>query len=134
MPSLIEWGKIVADTLDTNGVFYMVEFHPICWMFDEKDYRTFTHKYSGGDVITEEVAGSYVDKDDKNSFVEHTWNHGVGDVINALAGAGLHIEYCNEHYQTPYPIFPELIKTSAGLYEQKNGCYPLLFEVKATKR
>ena len=37
LPDLKPWGKMIAERLKLGGIFYMVEFHPIVWMFDYLD-------------------------------------------------------------------------------------------------
>ena len=34
LPDLKPWAKMIAERLKPGGVFYIVEFHPILWMFD----------------------------------------------------------------------------------------------------
>jgi len=34
LPDLTKWAEIIASRLKDGGIFYMVEFHPIVWMFD----------------------------------------------------------------------------------------------------
>jgi 2-polyprenyl-3-methyl-5-hydroxy-6-metoxy-1,4-benzoquinol methylase len=36
LPDLKPWGRMIYERLRPGGVFYMVEFHPILWMFDYK--------------------------------------------------------------------------------------------------
>ncbi|UZO80519.1 class I SAM-dependent methyltransferase [Aquimarina sp. ERC-38] len=135
LPDLTEWGQIIAAKLRHGGIFYMVEFHPICWMFDhESSIMSPVHTYSSSDVIEEVVKGSYADKTANLTGSECTWNHGLGDVVNALIDAGLQLSFLNEHYETPYPIFSDLTQISNGLFIQKPSLYPLLFEIKAIKQ
>ena len=65
---------------------------------------------------------------------DFTWNHSLGEVITSLANAGLTIDCLNEYDATPYDIFPDLIKNKNGMFEFKTKKYPLVFEVKATKK
>ena len=60
----------------------------------------------------------------------------MGEVISALTNAGLHIEFLHEFEKSPYNVFPELIKTSDGMYALKDEekLYPLLYSIKATKK
>jgi SAM-dependent methyltransferase len=134
LPDLEPWGQMIADRLKPNGVFYIVEFHPIAWMFDYLVYPPeLKYGYLQKEVIYEEYQGTYADMDSKMSSKEYSWNHSLGDVINALVKAGLTIDYLNEMNASPYDIFPDLIKNGDGLFELKNKLYPLIFEIKATK-
>ena len=44
------------------------------------------------------------------------------------------LDYLNEYDATPYDIFPDLIKNKNGMFEFETKKYPLVFEVKATKK
>ena len=134
LPDLKPWGKMIAERLKSGGVFYMVEFHPIVWMFDYLDGKSvMKHGYMQDEVIYEEYEGTYANQDSKMISKEYGWNHGLSEVINALTEAGLHIEYLNEHNDSPYNVLPELIKTNTGMFGTKDQLYPLIFEIKATK-
>ncbi|MBT8393871.1 MAG: class I SAM-dependent methyltransferase, partial [Bacteroidia bacterium] len=37
LPDLKPWAKMIFDRLKRGGLFYLVEFHPIVWMFDYTD-------------------------------------------------------------------------------------------------
>ena len=39
LPDLDKWAEIIAHYLAPGGIFYMAEFHPVVWMFDDE----FTH-------------------------------------------------------------------------------------------
>jgi SAM-dependent methyltransferase len=134
LPDLKPWGKMIAERLTKGGTFYMVEFHPIVWMFDYlKNPPVMTYGYMQDEVIYEEYEGTYADEDSKMVSKEYAWNHGLSEVINPLTEAGLHIEYLNEHDESPYDVLPNLEQTASGMYASKDKLYPLIFELKATK-
>ncbi len=134
LPELKPWGKMIAEKLKPGGVFYMVEFHPIVWMFDYLEQKPIMkYGYMQDEVIYEEYNGTYANQDSKMISKEYGWNHGLSEVVNALTEAGLHIDYLNEHNESPYDVLPDLIKTDSGMYKTKDQLYPLIFEIKATK-
>jgi SAM-dependent methyltransferase len=134
LPDLKPWGQMIAERLKKGGEFYMVEFHPIVWMFDYLEGKpVMKHGYMKDEVIYEEYEGTYANQDSKMISKEYGWNHGLSEVINALTSAGLHIEYLNEYNESPYDVLPDLIKTESGMYTTKDQLYPLTFEIKATK-
>jgi hypothetical protein len=89
--------------------------------------------YQQKEAIYEEYEGTYANPTSKMVSKEYGWNHGLGELITALSTLGLKIEYLNEYEQSPYDIFPGLLKNDQGLYELPNGLYPLVFELKARK-
>lgn len=134
LPDLKPWGKMIAEKLKKGGTFYMVEFHPIVWMFDYLDNTPIMkYGYMQDEVIYEEYEGTYANQDSKMLTKEYGWNHGLSEVINALTEAGLNIEYLNEHDEAPYNVLPNLQETDSGMYVTKDKLYPLIFEIKATK-
>ncbi len=133
LPDLKPWAKMIAGRLKKGGVFYIVEFHPIVWMFDYLEEKpVMKYGYMQGEVIYEEYEGTYADTDSKMISKEYGWNHGLGEVITALTEAGLHIDYLNEHNESPYNVLPNLVETKSGNYVTKDKLYPLIFEIKAT--
>ena len=134
LPDLKPWGKMIAERLKPGGTFYMVEFHPIVWMFDYLEGKpVMKYGYMQDDVIYEEYEGTYANTSSKMISKEYGWNHGLSEVINALTEAGLHIDYLNEYDESPYNVLPDLIETDSGMFVTKDKLYPLIFEVKARK-
>ncbi|TXE07150.1 class I SAM-dependent methyltransferase [Seonamhaeicola algicola] len=134
LPNLKVWGEMIAEKLNKGGVFYMVEFHPIVWMFDYlEETPLMKYGYMQDEVIYEEYEGTYANENSSMISKEYAWNHGLGEVITALTNAGLHIDYLNEHYESPYNVLPNLKETNTGMFEAEHKLYPLIFELKATK-
>jgi SAM-dependent methyltransferase len=134
LPDLKPWGKMIAERLKKGGTFYMVEFHPIVWMFDYLEGKPFMkYGYNQKEVIYEEYKGTYADDSSKMKSKEYGWNHGLGEVVSALTESGLHIEYLKEYDESPYNVLPDLIETKSGMYATKDKLYPLIFELKAIK-
>jgi 2-polyprenyl-3-methyl-5-hydroxy-6-metoxy-1,4-benzoquinol methylase len=134
LPDLKPWGQMISERLKKGGAFFIAEFHPIVWMFDYLDGTPIMkYGYMQAEAIYEEYRGTYANKDSKLISKEYGWNHGLGEVVNALTKAGLHIDYLNEHDESPYNVLPELVGTESGNYVTKDNLYPLIFTLKATK-
>jgi SAM-dependent methyltransferase len=134
LPDLKPWAKMISERLKVGGTFYMVEFHPILWMFDYVDGPSkMKYHYNRKEVIYDEYEGTYANKASKIVSKEYAWNHGLSEVVNALIEAGLQIEYLNEYDESPYDVFPDLIKSDNGMYNIKDQLFPMIFEIKATK-
>lgn len=134
LPDLKPWGQMIAERLHSGGTFFIAEFHPIVWMFDYLDgIPIMKYGYMQAEAIYEEYEGTYADKDSKLISKEYGWNHGLGEVVNALTVAGLQIDYLNEHDESPYNVLPDLFITDSGNYVTKEKLYPLIFTLKATK-
>lgn len=137
LPDLKTWGEIIAEKLKPGGVFYLIEFHPIVWMFDYlQTPPKLLYPYQNSDVIYEEYNGTYTNKDANIISKEYGWNHGLGEVVSALTTAGLHIEFLHEFEKSPYNILPEMVETSDRMFVQNESkkLFPLIYSIKATKK
>lgn len=134
LPDLGPWGKMIAERLKVGGTFFIAEFHPIVWMFDyDNSNAGMKYGYMQKEVIYVEYDGTYANQKSKMISKEYGWNHGLSEVVNALTYAGLQIEYLKEYDESPYDIFPDLVKTESGMYATNDKLYPLIFTLKATK-
>ncbi|MFC0603992.1 class I SAM-dependent methyltransferase [Winogradskyella pulchriflava] len=134
LPDLKPWAKMISERLKVGGTFYIVEFHPILWMFDYVEGKpVMKHHYNQDEVIYEEYEGTYANQSSKMVSKEYGWNHGLSEVVNSLIEAGLQIEYLNEYDESPYDVFPDLIQLDNGMYKMKNQLFPMIFELKAIK-
>ena len=135
LPDLKPWAQMISERLKEGGTFYIVDFHPIVWMYDYttgKSVMKYAYHHKG--AIYEEYEGTYADEKAKIINKEYGWNHSMSEVIQSLIDVGLTIDTFNEMDASPYDVFPDLEKNKEGLYELKEKMYPLLFEIKATKK
>ena len=134
LPDLIPWAKMIAERMKKGGTFYIVEFHPIVWMFDYTSGKPIMkYSYKQDEVIYEEYKGTYANQSSNMISKEYGWNHGLGEIISSLTEAGLCIDYLKEHDESPYNVLPSLIKTKSGMYATNDKLFPLIFELKARK-
>lgn len=135
LPDLKPWAQMIAERLKPGGIFYLVEFHPIAWMFDYTvSPPVMKYGYHQKEAIYEEYEGTYAeDGKTKMTSKEYGWNHSLSEVVNSLIEAGLTLDYLNEYDASPYEVFPNLVKNEEGFYELRDKLYPLLFKVKASK-
>jgi len=134
LPDLKPWAKMIAERLKPGGIFYMVEFHPIVWMFDYLGTKPeMKYGYHQKEVIYEEYQGTYADENANVISKEYGWNHGLGEIVSSLSEAGLSIHYLKEYDESPYEIFPGLIQKEKGMFVTEHKLYPLVFTIKATK-
>jgi len=137
LPDLTLWANVIAEKLHKGGVFYMVEFHPISWMFSYAESPPkMIYPYQNSDVIYEEYIGTYTNTDASIICKEYCWNHGLGSVLSALINAGLEITFLHEFDKSPYNSFPDMLPTEDGMFVLKDHrqLFPLLYSIKATKK
>ena len=134
LPDLDPWAKVITERLKPGGYFYMAEFHPVIWMFDD-DFTSIKYHYDNKELIVMEDQPTYTG--DKNEIVgrEYSWNHSISEVLNALINAGLKIEFFNEHTYSPYSNFKNSVETESGKWHIKGmeGKLPMVYSLRAIK-
>jgi SAM-dependent methyltransferase len=135
LPDLSPWANMIAEKLKPGGVFYMAEFHPVVWMFDE-EFTHIKYYYDNRELIVTENEGTYTDRHADIKGKEYSWNHSISEVLNALIAAGLKLERMNEHMYSPYPCFRNTAETEKGKWHIKEmaGKIPMVYSVRAIKQ
>jgi SAM-dependent methyltransferase len=148
LPDIKRWGELIAQYLKPGGTFYIVEAHPFARVFPiEEDVKDdprelkpmFPYFYDPAGTRWEPSA-DYADPIATYTVAEHTWQHTMGDVVNALIGAGLRIEFLHEFPYCAWKVVVlaeevERFGTSQSYYALPPGTprLPLMFSIKATK-
>jgi SAM-dependent methyltransferase len=110
------WATVPARLLKPGGRLYIFEGHPISWVWDmEKDHFALDPVY--GDYFeTKSVVGQGwpaqympdlgIPTERQSLKYEHQWN--LGQIVTAVAGAGLRIEWLAEHPDPYWEMFPKI--------------------------
>ncbi len=129
------WARVIASFLKPGGSFHMVEFHPLALTFSD-DGRPFHHDYLPSPEPIQTVEhGSYADRDADLTGVGYAWSHSLGEIVTALAAAGLRLEHLRELTESPYDCydFTEEVEPGKAVVRGYEGKVPLLFSLKATR-
>ena len=132
---LSAWGRIIASFLKPGGAFHMVEFHPFALTLGD-DGQAFHYPYFPSPTPIRTVEhGSYADRDAEIKQVSYAWCHSLGEIVTALAAAGLRIEHLHEFPHSPYDCFDftEEIEPGKSVITGLEDRAPLLFSIKATR-
>lgn len=137
LPDLSAWAEQIAKSLRPGGSFHMVEVHPLLWScIDSTTELTLGVNYLGGVRRTESIQGSYADPDAVLEHpLQHTWQHGLGEIVTALLGAGLQLERLTEHEAVSNQALSMLTQSKDGLWRLPDGYprVPLAFSIVARR-
>lgn len=135
LPDLEIWADIIWHFLKPGGTFYMVEFHPVLWMFDDTFGKIIYPYHNSGEPIVTETDHSYTDGSNHAPQREYSWNHGLGEVISSLTNRGLHLEFLHEFPYSPYNCFGHMVQGQDGYWRIRHlqDKIPMLYSLKATK-
>lgn len=114
LPDLAAWAGGIAGVLEPGGRFVLVDFHPVADIFDEQVNHVRDYPAGGEPMYLQEGVGDYVAAsggltpagylegvtDFRNPEGAHLFRWGLGEVVTALAGAGLRITALHEYPYT----------------------------------
>jgi SAM-dependent methyltransferase len=129
LPDIDEWASVVAELLKPGGVFYLAEHHPIATALSDD-------LGADGDPIT--VENPYSSNETPATPADeppHKWTHGLGEILTALIGAGIELEFVHEHPFSVIQRSPEMIQDQDGVWRFESDIdLPLLVTVKGRRR
>jgi SAM-dependent methyltransferase len=112
LPDLGRWAGGIADILNPGGRFVLVDFHPAADIFDREWNHVHDYPSGGEPLLLDEGVGDYVAasgggltpagfvdgvRDFENPEGCHLFRWGLGEVVTALARAGLRITALEEY-------------------------------------
>jgi SAM-dependent methyltransferase len=138
LPDLRRWADVVRHFLKPGGTFYMAEVHPVALIFDDRpgvtDLRIGFPYFFTREPIRYENQGTYADRAAQvQNTTNYYWQHSLGDVVTAVASAGLRIEFLHEFPFCVCDLLPGMEEGADGWWRLKSGgeSVPLLFSLKA---
>ncbi|MEU7044679.1 class I SAM-dependent methyltransferase [Streptomyces varsoviensis] len=135
LPDIVRWAETAASLVAPGGFLYLAEFHPMTDALDDETGGRIAYDYFSRQPWVDETPGTYADLDAatvSNRSVE--WQHTLGDVVSALAAAGLRVDFLHEHDITLFQRF--------GSLERRDGYYrlppdrprvPLMYSLRASR-
>jgi SAM-dependent methyltransferase len=141
LPDIARWAEVVSSLLKPQGQLYLLEGHPGLMCLDENSPEL----RPGYDWRTAEDAPIVMDLDttytgDTARIVNtttHEWVHPLSDIINAVIGSGMRLDYLHEHEELAWQFAPIMLPDDRGrrmwVLPQGFPRLPLSFSLKATK-
>ncbi len=143
LPDLRGWAEVIGRLVKPAGFFYITEHHPVTLVWDDRDdLRELRLAYPYFErtkplEFPTKGKGSYADRDARvEQPVEYEWPHSLGEIISAVAGAGLRIDFLHEFPFSFYQGLPFLEPHEGDTWRLPAGWpgeLPLSFSLKATK-
>jgi len=110
LPDLTRWARTAAALVADGGFLYLAEYHPVADLLAEDGTgmdgtgadgaadTSAENDYFHRAPIVVDAPGTYADPTaPMTSTVTVEWRHGIGDVVSALAAAGLRLDFLHEH-------------------------------------
>ena len=130
--------------LDPGGILYITELHPIVNVFDdevtEPILRLRYPYWTPTRPMKFENIGSYADRTKRVTVPhEYDWSHSLGEIVTAIADAGLSIEFLHEFDFVEWSIPPlverdgDVWRMPPGRFGDPEGQLPLSFSLRASK-
>ncbi|ALO09391.1 putative SAM-dependent methyltransferase [Streptomyces venezuelae] len=136
LPDIERWAETAASLVTPGGFLYVAEFHPLTDSLDDETGTRIVNDYFIREPWVDTAPGTYADLDADtvhNRSVE--WVHPVGEVVTAIARAGLRIEFLHEHDASLYPRYGALQRHEDGYYRfpADRPRIPLMYSIKASR-
>jgi SAM-dependent methyltransferase len=151
LPDLEAWARGISTVLTEGGRFVLVDFHPAADMFDERWVHARAYPSGGERLLLEEGVGDYVAQSGggltpagfeegvrgfENPQSCHIFRWGLGEVVTALAAAGLRIVALQEYpYANGERSFSGMRELEGRRMAPPEGvpALPLMYGVRAEK-
>ncbi|MFL5640725.1 MAG: class I SAM-dependent methyltransferase [Chloroflexota bacterium] len=141
LPDIRAWANVVSPFVAPGGTFFITEAHPVLNVFENEgvapgELRLAYPYWEHEAPLTFAVTGSYADTEaEVGDETEHSWDHGLGEILTALIDAGLVIETLVEHPYLEWKV-DFLVDDGQGrwvLPADTRGELPLMFSLVARK-
>ncbi|MDD5339108.1 MAG: class I SAM-dependent methyltransferase [Dehalococcoidales bacterium] len=137
LKDLNKWAEIINRFLKPGGYFYIAEQHPFANIFNNepgaKKLEVTVPYFHNPEPLEWAPGNDYADPTFASTCGTYEWMHPIGEIVDALIGAGLKIEFLHEFPFVCYKAMPFMIQDKDGNWRLKGDPLPLTFSIKATK-
>jgi hypothetical protein len=134
LPDIARWAQVVSGLLEPGGFLYLVEGHPFVQILDSARGATIVRDYFDDQPQVEDYPYTYTDGPPLTHTRQIEVQHGLGQIVTALADAGLRIDFLNEHDFDAFQRF-ECLEIRGDQYRYPAGRprVPMMFSLRATR-
>lgn len=141
LPDLDAWADIVARFVRDEGVFYLIDHHPVTNMLSgdstaenlKLTYPYFRERISYDATETGSYAG--IAPGELEHGPTHGWSHSLGEIVSALCQSGLRIEFLHEHPWSTFTAIDEMEEREDRRYVLPGLAHdlPFVFSLRASR-
>ncbi|HUN36465.1 MAG TPA: class I SAM-dependent methyltransferase [Trebonia sp.] len=134
LPDIPGWAAVVAALLEPGGFLYLVEGHPFAQVLDDQRGATVVRDYFDDRPQVWDEPLTYTDGPALTHTRSVEFPHQLGQIVTALAGAGLRIDFLREHDFEAFQRF-ESLQAREGEYRFPAGQprVPMMFSLRASR-
>jgi SAM-dependent methyltransferase len=127
LPDLVRWAEVVARYVADGGRFLLLDIHPLALILQQADPDS--NLAIARSYFTDSGPAEETVMIDERASPLYTWRHSLGDVVTALAQAGLRIVALHEYPYTFWRQFPALRQDDSGWWRWPDDApqIPLLY-------
>jgi 2-polyprenyl-3-methyl-5-hydroxy-6-metoxy-1,4-benzoquinol methylase len=135
LPDLSGFCRVVARYLKYGGIFFLVDFHPLFNMLDERGEEMVFPYFPATTPLVRIKKGSCVDPETNIEHEAYEWPHSMAEIVTACIDAGLRICEFAEYPFMVFHVLPYLEDIGYGRYAARRSGFPLplMFSVRAAK-
>jgi SAM-dependent methyltransferase len=136
LPDISGWARVVAGLLRPGGRLYLRDAHPVLLTMDYRrsdDVLSIVEPYFEVETHHEVHERTYTDGPPVASPGQYQWNHGLGEIVQAVIGAGLTVTALREHQECEWQALDQMIAGDDGKFRLPEAPerLPLMFTLDA---
>jgi len=132
LPDLDRWARLIARSLRPSGTFYFNDGHPFSYCIDERGRLVRNYFERGPERCESDF--DYARPEARVTTPSVQFSHTLGDILTALASAGLRIVFVHEHPFADYACLPTMTRGDDGWWRVPGvESVPRMVSIKATR-
>lgn len=141
LPDVAGWARVVARFLKPGGALYLAEAHPAALVFDDAgeggrgELPGWFVPYFHREPIPFDEPQDYADETARVANCRTVvFQHALSDIVGAVLGAGMRLEWLREHPRVAWRMFAALVPRGDALWGWPGKAWlPLAFSLRAEK-
>jgi SAM-dependent methyltransferase len=119
LPDIAGWAKVVAAMLRPGGRLYIRDGHPMLYTIESGDDGALLVAETYFEQAEPSPSASpvtYTDGPPITSPEQYEWNHGIGEIVQAVIDAGLTVTALREHPECEWKALEQLVEGPDGKF------------------